>query len=120
MSDLPAGKENTTMCTTPLAVIKQNDGFLLQLAAQSSEVLLIASSSSKEPSMYCVRLQTMIDDIIDQWPHSQPHIPVSTVLSTRAPGKVCIFAIFVYIVCSVLLLLLYPIIYYNILLYAII
>ena len=83
--DTSAGKENTTTCTTPFATMRESDGTLLQLTATSNEVILMSHESTEEgfrsskSQSACIRLHTLSEDIIDQWPHSVPHIPVDTV-----------------------------------------
>lgn len=85
LPDTNAGKENTTMCTAPFATVKESDGKLVQLTAATGEVLVIAHESLEEDfrqsasQSSCIRLHTLAEDIIDQWPHSVPHIPIDTV-----------------------------------------
>ncbi len=87
--EIPAGKDNTTMCTAPFASVRQADGAMMQLTASyEQEVLLLATHAGTPLSTNCVRAQTMVEDVIDQWAHSVPHVPVSKVLATKAPGKV--------------------------------
>lgn len=88
LMELPAGKDNTTSCVTPMAALRATDGALLQLTAgYDQEVLLVAHTSNSPLSTTCTRAVTMVEDVVDQWAHSVPHTSVSTVLSTKAPGK---------------------------------
>ena len=43
LMDMPAGKENTTLCTVPMGVMKSNDGYLMQLTSLQSELLAVVS-----------------------------------------------------------------------------
>jgi hypothetical protein len=41
--DMPAGKENTSLCTVPMGVLKATDGYLMQLTSLQSELLAVVS-----------------------------------------------------------------------------
>jgi hypothetical protein len=45
LMDLPAGKENTSSCTTPMGVLKASDGYLMQLTSLQSELLAVVSGA---------------------------------------------------------------------------
>lgn len=85
--DIPLGKEDAKLSTTPTGLIKQSDGELLQITAMQSEVLVLLSDPILGLSEACQQVLNMAETLIDKWAHSVPHVTSSTVLSYPLPTK---------------------------------
>ena len=87
--DMPAGKENTTNCSVPFGAVSEGNGYLVFLSAMKHEVLATISSTSSNLGIdaNCLRMKSMAEDIINLWPHSNPHVPIQQVLSTPVLPK---------------------------------
>jgi hypothetical protein len=89
MIDLPSGKEKTTECTAPFGLMKQEDGHFLHLASRTNEVWAIISDSTMGMSTSCDKVASLVEDLIDRWPHSVPPIPTTKILQSKPPDQVC-------------------------------
>eukprot|EP01040_Poterioochromonas_malhamensis_P010052 gene10052-10926_t len=87
--DLPAGKERTDECVTPFGVMKSSEGNYLHLAAKTNEVwaVLTENGEGEKVAGACEQLLTVLEDLIDRWPHSVPHLPVPTILKNKPPDQ---------------------------------
>jgi len=87
--EMPAGRENTTACTVPMAVISESNGSLLHVVSRNSEVFAVlsdpASDSHFSPS--CNKLLALASSIVDRWTHSIPMLSVNHILNAPVPTK---------------------------------
>lgn len=79
--DIPFGKEDISQCNIPISVAKESESNLVLLEAFTNEVIGMIQIASNRLSTTCLRIQTMIDDILDLWPHSRPFIPIPNILN---------------------------------------
>lgn len=60
---------------------------MVHLTAMKSEVIALMTDPLEGLTPQCIRMQSIIDDIMDRWAQSVPHVPISTVLTTIPPVK---------------------------------
>eukprot|EP00605_Chrysophyceae_sp_TOSAG23-4_P000877 GSChrysophyteH1.ASY1.ANO1.968.1 assembled CDS len=84
-TDMPKGKEALQNAGIPVAMANNSDASLMHVHAESAE------NNNRIPEIYgiraghtmvpeCNKVQSIIEDIIDAWPHSAPTIPTSKIL----------------------------------------
>ena len=86
--ELPSGKEDVSQATVPMGIIRENDGSLMQLVSSKSDVFGMLTDPKQDgftPS--CNRIRTVIEDMIDKWPHSVPHVSIDDIIGAPAPSK---------------------------------
>ncbi len=98
-AEMPRGKEDTGMCKVPIAMANFSDAELLQAhaadrpnaAPKLPEIYALRDTHRMTPS--CKKLQSIIEDVVDAWPHSVPHIAVDDILypenkiNKQSPGN---------------------------------
>lgn len=89
-NDMPRGKEPTHECKVPIVMSNFNDTDLL-LTHAADRQLGDTGALKKFPEIYalrggvkmnsaCTKMQTIFEEVMDAWPHSQPPIPLDTIM----------------------------------------
>lgn len=86
--DMPSGKEDTAPCTVPLAMVSEDNGALLQIAASYGEVLAILGDAEDGPSPACQQALAIASGVVDRWPHSVPAISTADILQAQPPAEI--------------------------------
>jgi len=88
-NDMPCGKEITSDCKVPIAMSNFSDTDLVlthaadrplgdMLFKKFPEIFALRGGVRMNPA--CVKIQTIFEDVVDAWPHSEPHIPLDNVM----------------------------------------
>eukprot|EP01035_Chromulina_nebulosa_P018298 gene18298-23981_t len=85
LTDLPSGKESTNTCNIPFAVARENEASLIHLSAITNEVLGFVYSSSTGLTSHCVRVQSLVDELLDLWPHTVPYLSIDQLSEENSP-----------------------------------
>lgn len=86
--DMPRGKENVTLCTSTMASCRESDGQWLHMSASYQEVLGVIADPVLGYTGDCIRLQLLLEDLLDHWPHSIPSMSLKEILQFPPPAKV--------------------------------
>jgi hypothetical protein len=90
--NMPKGKEDISNAGIPIAMSNFSDSNLIQLHSTSGITGTFGNFDETIPEIYairgakrmgrsCVKLKSIIDDIIDAWAHSKPQMPIEKILS---------------------------------------
>ena len=84
--DMPAGKEDTSNCSSLMMHSRVSDAGMLQVATATSQVELLSVLSPTAPDLSdrCEDIRGLAEDIIDRWQHSIPPISTDEILSPGA------------------------------------
>jgi hypothetical protein len=63
-------------------------GHFLHLTARTNEIWAIMSDSVEGMSAACDTATTIIEDLIDRWPHSVPPLSAQKILQSKPPDQV--------------------------------
>jgi hypothetical protein len=85
LADMPSGKESTSSCQYPFSSARESDAHLIHSAAYAGNEILAVIKPSIMDSMQnddpCNPIQSLIDELLDHWPHSLPAIALDSIIS---------------------------------------